>query len=334
MDIKQWLLQSQQRISEQGMDGVKESLRPVFYKGLGQVSRLKDSGTPIYEREWDLLVVLDACRLDLMHEVAGTNASPFIDEIGSIRSLDSTTGFWMRKNFVDRYADEMARTTYVCGNPFSESVLSKAQFHDLDEVWQRAWNEMGTVPPRAITDGTIRAMRSDSPDRVIAHYMQPHYPFLPRSELSGENLADELDDESTKEVWERLNDGETTREGVLEFFDDDTSKDIWARLRDGGVTHEAVWEGYRANLELVLDEVGLLLRSVDADRAVVSSDHGNSFGTLGIYGHPPHMPHDCLRIVPWIETRARDDGEYEPPEEVEREVQKTTEEQLAALGYK
>lgn len=273
MDVKGWVLQSRQRISEQGMDGLRASMRPVFNKGLGQISRLKDPGTPIYDREWDLLVILDACRLDLMRDVAGTNDHSFIDAVGSIRSLDSTTQFWMRKNFVDRYADEMARTAYVCGNPFSESVLSEAQFHRLDEVWQRAWNEMGTVPPRAITDGTIRAMRSDSPDRVIAHYMQPHYPFLPRPELSGENLAEEHEDRSTKEVWERLNDGETTREGVLEFFNDDTSKDIWARLRDGEVTREAVWEGYRTNLELVLDEVELLLRSVDAERVVVSSDH-------------------------------------------------------------
>jgi hypothetical protein len=164
--------------------------------------------------------------------------------------------------------------------------------------------------------------------------MQPHYPFLPRPELSGENLAERLEDQSTKDVWERLNDGETTRKGVLNSFNDDTSKDIWARLRDREVTHEAVWEGYQANLELVLNEVGLLLRSVDADQVAVSSDHGNSFGQLGIYGHPPHMPHDCLRVVPWIETEASDDSEYEPSEEAEREVEQATDEQLAALGYK
>ena len=77
----------------------------------------------------------------------------------------------------------------------------------------------------------------------------------------------------------------------------------------------------------------LLLRSVDAESVVVSSDHGNAMGEWGVYGHPPNMPHDCLRNVPWVETTANDNGEYEPSVEPTTTVDASKEEQLKSLGY-
>lgn len=305
MDIGGWLRESATQIRQDGMKGVVEAARPVYHKGLSQYARLKDPGTPVYDREWELLVILDACRLDLMQEVQDMYS--FVGNMSTFRSLDSTTAYWMRKNFIDEYSDDMANTIYVCGNPFSESELNGEQFQRLSEIWRRAWTDPGTVPPRAITDETIRAMREESAERVIAHYMQPHCPFIPRPELS-----------EGKE---------------LERFGNQQSKDVWERLRDEELSLEDVWEGYRRNLELVLDDVELLLRSVDADPVVVSSDHGNATGKWGVYGHPPNMPHDSLRNVPWIETVATDDGEYEPDTELGGDINASREEQLKALGY-
>jgi len=305
MDIGGWLRESATQIRHNGMKGVIGAARPVYHKGLSQYARLKDSGTPVYDREWELLIILDACRLDLIQEVQ--DSYPFLGNMSTFRSLDSTTAYWMRKNFTDEYRAEMANTIYICGNPFSDSELNGEQFQQLSEVWQRAWIDPGTVPPRAITDEAIRVMREKSAERVIAHYMQPHCPFIPRPELS--------------------------RGKELERFGNQQWKDVWERLRDGDLSLEEVWEGYRRNLELVLDDVELLLRSVDADTVVVSSDHGNATGKWGVYGHPPNMPHDCLWNVPWIETVATDDGEYEPEAEPESTVDASREEQLKALGY-
>jgi len=39
-------------------------------------------GTNIYERDWDALVVLDACRVDILREVA--DEYEFIDEVDSV----------------------------------------------------------------------------------------------------------------------------------------------------------------------------------------------------------------------------------------------------------
>lgn len=305
MDVSGWASESFSRIRADGLDGVRESLRPVYHKGLQGVSSLRDPGEPIYDRDWDLLIVVDACRLDLMREVAPNY--DYIDHVGSVRSLDSMTLLWMEKNFVPTYADEMTETAYVCGNPFSEQALDADDFRELDEVWEYVWEEPGTVPPRAITDRTIAAAREHDPDRLIAHYMQPHCPFLSRPELTQGKRLDKFGNQE----WD----------------------DVWQKLRAGKLSREEVWAGYRENLELVLDDIELLLENVDAETVVITSDHGNALGEWFVYGHPPTMPMDCLRVVPWIETTAVDRGTHEPQTDVQVDGDIDREEQLAALGY-
>ncbi|WP_380677657.1 hydrolase [Salinigranum sp. GCM10025319] len=305
MDFAGWASDSVGRIRADGIDGVRESLRPVYHKSLQGISRLRDPGTPIYERDWDLLIVVDACRLDLVREVAP--AYDYIDGVGSLRSLDSMTLLWMLKNFVPVYAEEMSETAYVCGNPFSAEALDADDFLELDEVWEYVWEDPGTVPPRAITDRTIAASREHQPERLIAHYMQPHCPFLSRPNL--------------------------TRGKRLDKFGHQEWDDVWQKLQAGKLTRDEVWAGYRENLELALDDIELLLENVDAENVVITSDHGNALGERWVYGHPPGMPMDCLRVVPWIETTAVDRETYEPETEVQREEEMDREEQLAALGY-
>lgn len=305
MDIVGWAKDSVSRVKTDGIDGVRDSVRPVYYKGLRTVSRFRDPGTPIYERDWDLLIVVDACRLDLMREVAP--AYDFIDSVDPFRSLDSMTPKWMEKNFVPTYSQEMAETAYVCGNPFSEQEFDPNDFLTLEEVWRDVWEDPGTVPPRAVTDLTIETARERQPNRLIAHYMQPHCPFLSRPDLT---RGKQLDTFISYDEWD----------------------DVWQQLGAGELTRDEVWAGYRENLELALDEVDVLLDNIDAETVVVTSDHGNALGEWLIYGHPMGMPLDSLRIVPWIETTAVDRETREPDTSFDSD-DTNREEKLAALGY-
>jgi hypothetical protein len=265
---------------------------------------VRDPGTPVYDRDWDLLVVVDACRLDLMCEVAP--AHEFATEVGTLRSLDSTTQLWLRKNFTAPYTAEMAETAYVCANPFSAAELDPNDFHTLDEVWRDVWVEPGTVPPEAVTDRAIHTTREHDSRYLIVHYLQPHWPFLSRPEMVDGPRRGQF--------------------GAQEW------RDVWEKLRDGDLDRDEVWAGYRENLERALDEVAVLLRNVDAETAVVTSDHGNALGEWFVYGHPPTMPQDCLRVVPWVETTATDEGTREPATHaIDRTLDR--DEQLAALGY-
>lgn len=304
MGFTEWLKRSRARVSEDGRDGVVDSLYE-FYSALWRyVGWHVPRGTNIYEREWDTLIILDACRVDLLREVA--DDYPFLGPVESVESVGSMSEEWMAKTFTDEYAEETRRAAYVTSNVFSEQVLSADQFLELDEVWRYAWDDtLGIVPPRPVTDRAIDVARDIDPDRLVVHYMQPHHPFV-AGNSPGEFDADPFGREN-----------ETT---------------VVDALRKGRLSREAFWEAYRDNLALVLEDVALLLANHDADTVVITADHGDALGEWGIYDHPAGCLHPVVKNVPWTETTAVDKGEYEPQIEP-REQEADVEDRLRGLGY-
>jgi hypothetical protein len=262
-------------------------------------------GTNIYDLEWDALLLLDACRVDLLEEVRPEH--DFLGPVGSIRSVGSMSEEWMRKTFTPEYEDEMADTAYVTANVFTNEVLDPADFAVLDEVWRYGWeDEAGTVPPRPVTERAIHVAREADHDRLIVHYMQPHHPFI-MTDFGEEIGADPFGRE-----------GHTTEVDAL---------------RKGLISLAEFWTAYRANLEHVLGEVELLLSNLDAERVVVSSDHGDAVGEWGIYDHPAGFLHPSVTDVPWSVTTAEDRGTFEPTLEPSDEADSDVEERLKRLGY-
>ena len=100
----------------------------------------------------------------------------------------------------------------------------------------------------------------------------------------------------------------------------------------GALDVEELWAGYRANLERALDELAILLESVDAETVLVTSDHGNGIGEAGVYGHPPGQWIDAVRSVPLVRTSATDTGEYRPRSATPASGEAA--DRLAALGYR
>jgi hypothetical protein len=279
--------------------------RESAFRARDRLSGAVAEGDRVLDREWDLLVVLDGCRADLFDEAVADRDGPWSPPVERSWSAASHSRGWLARNFgADR---DLSGVGYVTANPFSEG-LDADRFAFVDEAWRDRWDrEAGTVRPRPVTDRTVAAWRERSPDRLVAHYMQPHAPFLD-ADYGGA-------DGHGPETWGQANFG-----------------NVWAALRRGDRSREAVWRDYRRNLDLVLDEVDLLLSAVDAD-VVATADHGNCAGEHGLYGHPAGIAVPELREVPWARAEARDDGGYEPSvgeregDEVDRG------ERLAALGY-
>ena len=263
----------------------------------------------IYDDDWDVLLILDACRADLLQEVTGEY--PFLDVIETRRSVGSTSAEWMDNTFTAEHRDAVADTIYVTGNPFSDDHASAEDFVAVDEVWRHEWDEAaGTIRPRPLTDRAIAQWRSQADtDRMIVHYMQPHYPFI-GSSIAGTGLS--------LENW-----GET--------FD---SRNVWELLRDGKIEHDALWNAYRENLRIVLDDVELLLETIDADTVGITADHGNAVGEYGVYGHPAGICLSALRDIPWVTTSAKRVREYEPETTNESSTNEDVSDRLEALGYK
>ncbi|MFB6185902.1 MAG: hypothetical protein ABEI86_03425, partial [Halobacteriaceae archaeon] len=91
-----------------------------------------DYGTNIYERDWDVLIILDTARVDAMESVA--DEFGFIEQVDSIRSLGSTSSEWLAKTFTTEYKSEISNTALISGNPHVQHTLYDRQFpeHDKD----------------------------------------------------------------------------------------------------------------------------------------------------------------------------------------------------------
>jgi hypothetical protein len=265
---------------------------------------------PVFDADWDLLIVLDACRADLWAE-AVTNEENF--PTGTTRiSPGGTSTEWLEAVFGGRDRSELSDVGYVTANPYSDTHVEAEKLGVLEEVWRYAWDDdVGTVPPRPVTDAAVRAGRRHDLDRLVVHYMQPHFPSLSRDGEGGTTLATFGDEPLT----------------------------VWNDLRFGRRSMESVWEAYRENLRIVLEDVELLLSNVAAPDTVVTSDHGNALGERAIYGHAAGIALRPLREVPWVEMTATDRWTHEPAEPPPERDRRTIDdagitERLQQLGYR
>jgi hypothetical protein len=281
-----------------------------FWAGNVYLTKVADSQFEtdfVYEIDnWDVLIIVDACRHDLFTEV--DDEYDCIDETESRTSVASCTWKWLPE-LIDRAdKEDLSNTAYITGNPQSQNFVS-GEFGYVDEVWQYAWDDSsGTVLPRPVTDRAISHWRSeDACERMIVHYLPPHVPFV-NSDRSPELSQNNFRDSDT------------------EVYDD------WVLAARGERDVDAVWADYRANLRLVLNDVSILSENVDANEMRITSDHGNAVGEYGIYGHPDLPLHE-LREVPWAKVTANDEETHQPAE-YDREGESDIEEKLAALGYR
>jgi hypothetical protein len=274
-------------------------------------------GTNVFSREWDLLVILDTCRVDALRAVAPEY--DFLTGVGAITSVGSSSLEWVGNTFTTEYLSEIRGTACVTSNAYMEKILRDRNYITgtshlvhaddlsvLDQPWMYVPDEEKPfvhTPPRYITDRAIAVGRDHVSDRLLVHYTPPHSPYTAAALKEG---RDEL------KPYEA---------------------DPFQALRDG-VSYETVWEAYLDELRLALDEVELLLENVDADRVVISADHGEAFGEYGIYSHPTGMLHPKIRRVPWAETTATDTGTYEPTAEARNsDAAREAKSHLEDLGY-
>lgn len=258
-------------------------------------------GIDIMEQDWDNLIILDACRYDVFSEV-----NPFRGNLRSVISRGSDTSIFFQRNFAGGC---FPSTVYVCANPVPSQM--SARFFDVVRLWEQGWNdEYHTVLPETVVDETIAAFERHSDKRIISHFMQPHYPWI----------------------------GPQGREFHVEFGYTSLreKENIWVKMRRGDIPEDRVWEVYKENLEVVLESVKTLVEELPG-KTVVTSDHGNAFGEMSVYGHPERAYIEPLIKVPWLELdggsrRHIDDGGLTIPVDGSDDVD-DVEERLAQLGY-
>lgn len=290
-------------------------------------------GKNVFEDDWDFLIILDACRIDALQEVE--SEYEFLSDIDEVWSRGSTSKEWMERTFVEEYRTSIESTAYVTANGFSHQLFDKGDhlsygttkgtvfegsefannlvrddvvggedFGHIEPMWGSSDVEDAFQPtqhPEEMTDRAIAAARKEEWDKIVVHYMQPHAPYF----ASSRNYDDLRDFE--QHPFEALKQG----------------KDF-----------EEIWSAYVDNLRYVLDSVERLLKNVDGE-VVITADHGEMFGEMGLYAHKAGILHPKLRKVPWVRTEAENVQDSVPKVELQGEsgVESVTEEQLEALGY-
>jgi hypothetical protein len=119
------------------------------------------------DKEWDTLIILDACRADIFEEVVDIEV---FDSYSPVASLGSHSSEWTRRNFVGRTLDD---TVYVSANPHT-TLLADGTFYELIEVWKKYEAVPNEIDPSKITDISVNAHNKNPDKRLIIHFMQPH----------------------------------------------------------------------------------------------------------------------------------------------------------------
>lgn len=255
----------------------------------------------LQETEWDYLLLLDDFRFDLFSAIYDDHLD-ITAEPEPVWSAGSHTIHWLSEAWPDEYPE----ITYVSGHALVNSdgvpglyparqeanengvngdYIPAAHFSDIIDVWDFGYMEtVETVPPWSINE----VLRGESPHAdqpkppVIAHYVQPHFPWM-----RGHMVAEEHDlpvNDDYRRDWTPEPTG-----GIGPQF-----RRGWVREQLG---MDGVKKAYQDNARIALEGVADILPDLRGT-VVITSDHGERFEE-GVT-HPPGSDHHELRVVPWV----------------------------------
>ncbi len=268
----------------------------------------------IQKKDWDCLIILDACRYDYFEKVYDKYLK---GDLKKVKSVGSDTPTWLVRNFNEsqNYKDVI----YVSANPFVnskgvefvENFNASEIFYKIFNVWEWKFNfNYMTVLPEVMGKAARLAKARHPKNRLIVHFMQPHWPYLgkdPFDEAFPGPLTQAWEEEKNKTFLDEIGD-------ALEGF----AKSVFGELRVRRFKdalnmrrpepeelfaqkygEDTLREAYEENLHLVLDEVVKFVERVPGEM-VVTADHGEFLGEDGLYSHQSWSDSPILREVPWL----------------------------------
>jgi membrane-anchored protein YejM (alkaline phosphatase superfamily) len=158
---------------------------------------------------------------------------------------------------------------------------------DIIHMWDHKWDpSLGTTPPKAITNETLRQANTDNPTRIVAHYAQPHVPYIGEKDFKGwrpELISDEKENNELRSLFEEG--AKRPTELLLE------------QIRNGEIDLDQLRRAYRSNLDHVMTEVVRLIERLNCP-VVITSDHGEHLGDNGYFLHEDDSV--VIRQIPWL----------------------------------
>ena len=299
--------------------------RIELYRRRRNIQRQKHLIEEFASQDEFILVILDACRYDVFKEV-------YCDYLDGELSKVWSSGRWTA-DYVRRTWDDSYNLTYLSSIPVVSDFYFELRgnefrpsdyFDEVVPLWDSKWDpELGTVPADEVTDTALAYSAQSDRTRLVAHYAQPHVPYV------GDTMILPWDSEEIDYDPQEL----------LEKGIDRPTQRIYRQIKSGELPESELRQAYRDNLRYVLDEVIRLVRRADCP-IVVTADHGEHLGEDGKYLHEEES---CLiRQVPWLVVSDSKIGtvpieeEYQSVElanDSQTQSSGEVKERLADLGY-
>jgi len=263
----------------------------------------------LMDENWDLLIILDACRYDFFKKVY---KKYLVD--GTLKKAKSpglNTMDWLNKVFKKKYKD----ITYISSNPYinskkrvktkaDSSFDAKMHFKKIIDVWLFSWDDcVGSVLPDAVTAAAINSRAT----RKIIHYIQPHNPYVGPTyskyfTKSGEyNLTKR---KTTLTLRNRLSQMISNLFGINFIFFIAKALKLPATSQTINIAKSEGIDGLRAayleNLELVLKSLTKVVNANKTKRILITADHGEYLGEYGKLGHNTPLRRWPITDVPWL----------------------------------
>ena len=242
----------------------------------------------IEETDWDLVIILDACRYDYLSQIASSvvverSISPVCNTGDFVKKAKETNVFRGSK--------------YISVNPRPGEI--KPGDVDVIPVWEeKSWDlNLRTRPPAPVYEKAAKYLNEG--EKVVAHTMQPHYPHV--CELNGDI---------------RPVPGGLHPEHLGYNFVDDGIVFQTALCREINNKHDfdRVRQSYVACAEFAWNKAKdfAIKMASNGNHVVITADHGELLGEWGLVSHPGDIGLKSLIEVPWVEiTPPRDSVETE-----------------------
>jgi len=243
----------------------------------------------IYKQDWDILIILDACRVDMFE----TYSLPIIlkgikfDRVNYKYERVVSEGTCTIEWFVKTFDKELKNVVYLSNNPIIGKYRLHVQsrenfkyFQDLIECFNFSYEPMGYglhFRPEHAFDTLLKCLKKSSNLKFIIHLYQPHAPYV--------------FDKLIAEIY------------VKDFFKGDV--DFWKFVQQGLIPIERVVKAYIKNLLFVTFVILEYFPKLKNLKILISSDHGELFGEHGFFNHPCPKnlgkAEEIIKLVPLLE---------------------------------
>jgi hypothetical protein len=187
-------------------DAVRKSSSFISTRLVASLSCAGFIGTNILNEDFDVLIILDTCRVDALRNIK--HKYQFLSDIKKKTSVGSSSTEWMCATFNSRYSNILKDTIYLANNGYAHKlfvqkdeatkpdtifnnyeICDESDFCRLEHIWKyeekstkrQILNNNGPSTTEYLTDRAISVGRNHNFDRLILHYIKPHHPYTANS---------------------------------------------------------------------------------------------------------------------------------------------------------